>query len=703
VSTVIVPRRRRRSVRELPAGVWLTAIVAGSILIRLALGHRMVAPWIMVDELVYSELAKSFAASGQFLVRGVPSHGYGFVYPVLISPAWGLFSSIGHAYTAAKAINAIVMSLAAIPAYLLARRMLPTRLALFAAGLAVLVPSMLYTDELMTENAFYPLFLVAAWLLVLTLEEPTAKRQILLLVVCAIAFETRAQAIALFAAAATAPVILALVDRRGIRETARRYSWLYGLLVGGAVLALLGTVAAGRSPLTLLGAYRAATSTSYTVGGIAHFFLWHVAELDLYLGILPFAALLALWLAPRRPNAGARAFAAGSLALSFWLVAEVSAFASASYVNRIEERNTFYLAPLALTALLGLSAQRVITRNRRVLVIAAAVAGVLPFFIPYTRFITTSAVSDTFALLPWWWVQDHLVDLQQVKWVAVVVSVAAAALFVFLPRRYALALPALVALYFVATTFVVENGRHGIHETTIGTLWAGQHEAHRDWIDRLVGKNAEVSVLWTGTLPSAYPVYENEFFNRSVQTVYDVNGVTKPDPLPEVLATRQSDGKLATDGKVIHAQYVLAPTVPEIAGTLLKQDGAGMGLYRVNGPIVILTHVDGIYPDTWSGKLVTYQRVECAGGTLAVQLEGDRNLFLTPRTVVASERGVVVGRATVPVTGTTWLKVPLWASKDHTCAVGFTVSDTTVPAKVQPGSVDTRALGVHFLQLSYRQ
>ncbi len=53
----------------------------------------MVAPWIMVDEIVYSELAKNVAAHGQFLVRGVPSHGYGFVYPVLIAPAWRLFSA----------------------------------------------------------------------------------------------------------------------------------------------------------------------------------------------------------------------------------------------------------------------------------------------------------------------------------------------------------------------------------------------------------------------------------------------------------------------------------------------------------------------------------------------------------------------------------------------------------------------------------
>ena len=124
MSAIIAARARAVAI---PAGLWLTAIVVCSIVVRVALGHRMVAPWIMVDELVYSELAKNVAAHGEFLVRGVPSHGYGFVYPVLISPAWKLFTSIPDAYAAAKAIDAVLMSLAAIPAYFLARRVLPAR------------------------------------------------------------------------------------------------------------------------------------------------------------------------------------------------------------------------------------------------------------------------------------------------------------------------------------------------------------------------------------------------------------------------------------------------------------------------------------------------------------------------------------------------------------------------------------------------
>ena len=529
MSAVTAARSRALAI---PAWAWLTGIIAVSIAVRVWLGHRMVAPWIMVDEIVYSELAKNVAAHGEFLVRGVPSHGYGFVYPVLIAPAWALFTSIPSAYAAAKALNAVVMSLAAIPAFCLARRVLPERLALIAAGLTVLVPAMLYTGVLMTENAFYPIFLVTALVLVVTLERPTAVRQVGLLVLCALAFETRAQAVALIAAVATAPLLLGLVERRGLRGTIRPFAWLYGLLGAGVILAVAAEAARGRSPLALLGAYQAATSASYTPGGILRFFLYHAAGLDLALGVLPFAALLAMWLAPRRPTPAARAFTVASLAISVWLVAEVAAFASASYVDRIEERNMFYLAPFGLIALLGLAADGVVPRARRPVVGAAVVAGVLPVFIPFAHFITTSALSDSFFLMPWWWAQDHVIHLQQVRWAAFAVSIAAAALFALLPRRYALLLPALVAVYFVLTAIVVESGRHGIHKATVGSLWAGTHMPHRNWIDRAVGSNAQVVVLWTKTMPTPYPVYENEFFSRSVRTVYDVDGAHPPIRCP---------------------------------------------------------------------------------------------------------------------------------------------------------------------------
>src|SRR5207247_1128448 len=87
----------------------------------------------------------------------------------------------GVSAVAAKAINGVVMSLAALPAYFLARRLLQPGLALVVAALTVAVPSMLYTGTLMTENVFYPLFLVVALALVAMLERPTPLRQVVLL------------------------------------------------------------------------------------------------------------------------------------------------------------------------------------------------------------------------------------------------------------------------------------------------------------------------------------------------------------------------------------------------------------------------------------------------------------------------------------------------------------------------------------------
>ena len=356
MSAVTAARSRALAI---PAWVWLTGIVAVSIAARVVIGRRMVAPWIMVDEIVYSELAKNVAAHGEFLVRGVPSHGYGFVYPVLIAPAWALFGSIPSAYAAAKAINAVAMSLAAVPAYFLARRILPERLALLAAGLTVLVPSMLYTGVLMTENAFYPLFLIAA-----------------------LAARGHARAADRCSASWVCSRSARSRSRRGRRRSRssppsprRRFcsASSSGAASAGRSVPSRGSTACSapalcsRWPGRSLAAARRSASSAPTEppprratrpSGILRFFLYHVAGLDLAIGVLPFAALLAMWLAPRRPTPAARAFTVASLAISVWLVAEVAAFASASYVDRIEERNMFYLAPFALIALLGLCGRR---------------------------------------------------------------------------------------------------------------------------------------------------------------------------------------------------------------------------------------------------------------------------------------------------------------------------------------------------------
>jgi hypothetical protein len=696
VSAVAAVRTRALAI---PAWLWLGAIVVASCVLRIALAHRVVSPWIMVDELIYSELAKSFAAHGHFLVRGVPSTGYGFVYPVLLAPAFRLFDSVPHAYAVAKGLNGVIMSLAAVPAYFLARRLLAPGLSLAAAALSVAIPSMLYTGTLMTENAFYPLFVLACLVLVLMLERPTPLLQVALLAVCGIAFATRAQAIALVPAALVAPLLHGWIER-DLRVRLRRYRTLYGIVGAAVVLALAATLARGRSPLSLLGAYRAATDRGYSVSTVLHYVLWHVAELDLYCGVIGFAALLALWFAPRSAGPAARAFAAASLPVTVFLLVEVATFAS-TQSQRIEERNDFYLAPLAIVPLLGLAAERVVPLARRALVAAALVAGILPLAIPFARFVNTSAVSDTFALLPWWWVQDQGIHFGALRFVALGAGLAAASL-VFLPRRFALALAALTGAYFVLSSVVVENGVHGIHQAAVGSLWAGIRVEHPDWIDRAVGRDADVSFLWHKANETR-PLWNNEFFNRSVKRVYTVDG---PDPgdggLPETPVHERPSGTLETAAGVAPtARYAVSYT--DIAGKPVARDRQiGLTVFRVNGPLVILTRVSGLYVgDTWAARTVTYRRFQCSGGRLAVRLGTDEHLYRTVQLVTASEGGRVVGRIGVPPTEQPTLVVPLRPDAHGRCLVRFAISKVRVPALVQPGSSDARPLGAHFFSFDY--
>jgi Dolichyl-phosphate-mannose-protein mannosyltransferase len=670
--------------RAIPAGAWLVAVVAVSGVVWAVLARRMVAPWIMVDELLYSELAKSFAASGSFAVRGVPDHGLGFVYPVLISPAFRA-SSVVDAYTYAKALNAELMSLAAVPAYFLARRVASTGLSLVAAALTVAVPSMLYTGTLMTENAFYPLFVLVALVLVMTLERPTVWNQVLLLGLCGLAFLTRAQAVALVPAVVTAPI---LFDRKRLAS----FRLLFGL-VGTAVVTVAGyELFRGRSIQSALGAYQAATNESYDPATVFRWLVYHVAELDLYVGIAPFAALILLALSWDMLWAPGRALVAGASSLVFWLVLEVSIFASSPSVSRIEERNMFYVAPLFFVALVAWI-DRGLPRGRPAAV-AAVVAAALPGAIPFAGLINGNATSDTLAFLPWWSLQDTVITLDQVAAVAVLCSLGMAVVFLLVSPRWAFVLPVLLVAYFGATVAAAETNDHGgVRHASVGSLYGGITLPDREWVDHAVGSDANVAFLWTGARDKN-TLWQNEFFNRSIGPVYDLHAPA-PGGLPSTRVTVDP-----ANGDFLGArpaQYLLTDDGQHVFGREVARDaGTGLVLYRIGGRIQRSDVLGGVYADSWSRATATYTRYECEGGSLRVVLQSDATLFSVPQTVTAGGR-----RVRLQPGGTGVLTVPL-KPRDGRCSVGFAVEPTAVPALAIPGSTDTRRLGVRFTRVDYR-
>ncbi|HVM56554.1 MAG TPA: glycosyltransferase family 4 protein [Gaiellaceae bacterium] len=699
---VSVPGTGTRLLRTWPMWLWVATLYAVSVVVQLTLGLRVTSPWIMVDEIVYSDMARSFAATGHFLIRGV--HGnYGFVYPLLLSPAYALFTSMHDAYQSARVIDALLMSSAVVPAYLLARRVVRPGAALAAAALAVAIPSMAYVGTLMTENVFYPVFLWLALALVLMLERPTLWRQVAVLGLCVLAFVTRAQTVALVAAVLTAPLALAWIERGRPRRLGA-FKALYGIAAVGVLLVVVVELALGRSVTHVLGNY------SKTSGGHYHFWpalkwiVLHVAELDLYVWILPFAATIVLVANARHLDRPLRVFAAATASLSVWLVLEVAVFAS-RYSLRIEERNLFYLAPLLIVGLLAWI-ERGQPRPSRAAVVAAGLAAALPGAIPFLRLLNITAESDTLGFQPWWYLGGAWAGLASVSVVVVCVSLALGAVFLWSPRRWAPVLPAIVALGFLFTWLPLELWKHGFPQLSKSALAQGIGRTDKSWIDSAVGPNAKVAVLWSGGNELA--VWENEFWNRSVDRVFDL-GATMPGDMPSTrVAADQATGVLVgLGGRTIQDPYVLASDTVDLVGKVVARDPAKqLVLYKVTAPARITTVVSGLYPTSagvspWSNASPSWTRLQCAGGTLTVVVSSDNQLFRdTPQTVTVSGTTPARTIRLSPSTDHRALSFPLTPQHGN-CHVAFSISPARRPAQYVKGSTDERLLGLHFDSIGY--
>ncbi len=688
-----------RALRSIPAWAWLAAIVVGSTIARAWLASGLVAPFIMVDEVIWSESARGIADEGEPLLRDTPDPGYSVVYPLLISPVYALTDGLVDAYTAVKTLNALVMSLAAIPAFFLARRVVRDGLALLAALMAVAVPSLAYTGTVMTENAFYPLFLLVALALVVALERPSPALVVGLYLLIGLAFATRVQAVALVPAALLAPFLLAVFQRRGVRATVSRYRWLYGIALGGALAVLCVQLVTGN----LLGAYSAVQDRSYDLGDALRYLWWHVAELSLYVLVVPLAATGVLVALARTLDARAQELLAATVALTVCIVPMVAVFAS-EFSLRIEERNMFYVAPLLCIVLLAW-VERGAPRPRIVAAVSAVAAGLLVVAIPNDRFLTTSAITDTLMLLPMWSLQDDVGE-DWIRLASAVIAGALVALFLLVPPRYAIALPLCVLGLWVVAIRPIWFGAHGFEQFSRGALFQGIRTAERDWVDATLPSGARAGFLWTGRV-DRLTVNQNEFFNRGVGPVYYVTDPT-PGGLPEERVTIDPDTGEVTlpDGSPVRDEFLLADSSFEPDGESLARDaGWGITLWKVEPPLVAASHIEGLYEnDTWSGPEVTYVRRRCEPGRLTVELSSDANLFLEPQTIVARSNGKVLGRVRLQPEGRAVLSVPVAPPAGSTeCRVVYTVTPTAVPSEITAGeSPDDRELGAHFNRFVYR-
>ena len=290
----------------------LGAIVLVSTVVRVALSRGVDAPWIAPDEHLYGLVGRSLVHGDGLTIVGEPVPYYSLLYPLFVGLA-GLGTDVATGLTVAQVAQALVMSATAIPVFLWARPLAGSRLALFAATLTVLIPGLAYSALLMSEALYYPVAVVALWVLAAALRDPTLWRQLLLVATIGIAVATRLQAVGLVATLVVALGTLAVAER-SLAPFRRLLPSLVALGAAGAVLSP-GRLAAGGGET--LGAYGTlAEAEEYSVADLVSSIAWQTGAVVILTVGVPLVALGVLaWdtLRGREADVGVRALVAAAL------------------------------------------------------------------------------------------------------------------------------------------------------------------------------------------------------------------------------------------------------------------------------------------------------------------------------------------------------------------------------------------------------
>ncbi len=551
------------------------------------LAHASPAPRVFLDELIYMDAASSLADGEGLRVREEP-YGFAVLYPIVLAPLLVAFER-DVAYELAKGLNAFLFVLAAFPVYLLARRLLERWASVAVAAFSVAIPSAMYASVVMTESLAYLLSCTALLVIVLALERPTVGRQLGALGVIALATLARPQFIALYAAVAVALVAVPfLLGRRpGLRQLA-------GTLWPTFAAGLLGVAGILVRPLVTggdaLGAY-SVLWRSYSPVEVGRFFVYEVANLGLYLAVVPLVVapivVVALVRGARAGDERQAAFAALFVSVNAAVILLVAAFDS-YHVLYLHDRYLFYVVPLWLVGLfvwLAKGAPRPFAAAA-VGVGLAALVGLAPLsdlerYRGHWRFHALGTAFPTE-------VADALGSTTAARVVLAALAVGLAAAVLYLrARAVSLAVMALACVFLLNSTGAWGTALDPLSKTAfpLGT-------EDKRWVDTRVPAASVVTLLyvscegavsterWQVTTNS---VLLTEFFNSSVGRVLHVGGAD------ESAAIRiRPDGTVvqASTLRPVRSRYVVAQSSVPVDGRRIAAGTAEpLVLWRSDGPL----------------------------------------------------------------------------------------------------------------------
>jgi hypothetical protein len=576
----------------LGAAPLLAALVAASFGVRTALAWLRATPTFFADEYIYAELARSLAESGRPLIRGAEASFPALLQPILTAPAW-LFEDVETSFRVVQTIGTLLMSLAAIPVFLLARRVgIASGPALALAALALVVPDLTYAAWVVAEPVAYPLVLAAALAGTAALARPSRRSQLAFLALAGLATFARAQFVVLPLCFLVGVFAMGLRERR-LRAALREQALVLGL-VALPVVALLA-VGPGRA----LGFYEGVLDLELASPELAKWVGFDAMLLVYASGVvLAPGALIGLWLALRSPRSRAE-LAFGALAVPLILALLVEAAAYGYDSGRVQERYFFYAVPLVGIAF-ALYASRGWPHRLAHGVVAAGLVA-LAARVPLSGFSAADGKTNAPTLFAQARLEQALGDVGLASLAAAGVVTLLLVVLVAATRRpraastvaLCLALGVCAAISVGAVSYNLGNAERTKRDV-LG--------AEPSFVDRLGVTGA--ALLQTRTSPRAVGS-EYLFWNRSVDAVYLLPDAEPPDSFAVTRLTVASDGTLLAGGEPV-TRPLLADGLSDTLRFRHSREVARSPVYRLlrsDGLQQLALYAPGRYADGWLGLL----------------------------------------------------------------------------------------------------
>jgi hypothetical protein len=570
----------------------------------------------MTNELLYERRAISVAETLSPLPRlhgqSIPS--YDQLYSLLIAPAFR-HGPVAHDLVTAHRLGAWLMASAAVPAFLLARRVTASSVLAAAVGLlAVCIPWIVFASFLLTEVVAYPAFLWAMLAFQRAVSAPSARRDLLALAAVVVAFFARTQ-FALLAILLPIVVLAYELGRsRGVMPAARDAIARHRVLAGAYVLLValaVGLAAVGRLS-HVLGVYEDTIRGNLLPNGIGRSLVEHLATLALGVGILPLVVGLS-WLVanlvrpPQDRELHAFACVGGVIAIGQLLQVTTFDLRFGGEGGFVHDRYLFYLAPLLVLAFVAAVREARIawwaTGAVAVLVALGFAVGALPRFVWHDFPQINSDAPALTLLRP---VVQLAHGLTGARIVLVTATLVSAALFAFARRRRLRGAIAVVSLAIVPVLTAYMFARLlGVEGWANRPLTGPEHGVY-DWVDGATG-GAQVAMVpypvSTAFLVSQRIWRDYEFWNKTVDRDVQYTGPWRfkytGDTFPQRLvridpSTGHSAGSPA--GFVLQADQ---DARFRISGVAVVENN-GVRLIRAERPWRVDWLTFGLYPDGWT-------------------------------------------------------------------------------------------------------